>query len=244
MTNKTIMTKEKFVTWNEFHKGYELSDDINSPWHIFLKENIDSKRDVFGKELLEIGCGRGGMSNYISSLGPSTLYACDYSSEAVAMGRERYGEGEHMKWQTEDIQKLSFSDDHFDTIVSCETIEHIPDIKKALSELYRVLKPGGRMYLTCPNYFNLVGIWCIYRKMIGNPYTEGGQPYVRYLLLPILVNWLKSAGFRINYLDTGGLVLPKAPYIFFNNKSPRAFKYFGLYSFFILTKPIMTEAKR
>ena len=99
-------------------------------------------------------------------------------------------ENSKITWQTEDIQRLSFDNESFDTIISCETIEHVP-IPKALSEIYRVLKPGGRFFLTCPNYFNLFGLWCVYRKIIGKPYTEGGQPYVNYILAPLIYGKLK-----------------------------------------------------
>ncbi len=50
----------------------------------------------------------------------------------------------------EDLQHLSFADDSFDIIVSCEVFEHIPDPDQGLAETFRVLRPGGQLILTIP----------------------------------------------------------------------------------------------
>jgi SAM-dependent methyltransferase len=224
--------------WSEVHAGLLESDDTVSPWHMFIKKNVNIKRDLADKTVLEIGCGRGGVSRYLSSLepAPKVVYGCDFSEKGIEIARNRYGETDNLKWMKQDIMNQTFPDAFFDTVFSLETIEHVPDSRKALSEMFRVLKKGGRLYLTCPNYFNLVGLWCIYRKMIGNPYTEGGQPYVRYLLLPQLFRWFKQVGFEVEYFNTGGIVLPVPPFRFYKEKNPAIFKYLGLHAFFILKK--------
>ena len=107
----------------------------------------------------------------------------------------------------------------------------------ALSELYRTLKRGGTLFLTCPNYFNFFGMWCIYRSLIGKPYTEG-QPYVNYLLLPRLLFWIKRTGFKIEYYNTTNLVLPlRAHFHYFENSMPFFMRWLGFRTFFILKKP-------
>lgn len=52
--------------------------------------------------------------------------------------------------RSEDLTHLSFGDESQDTILSLDVLEHIPDYKAALSECARVLKPGGRIYITAP----------------------------------------------------------------------------------------------
>ena len=132
---------------------------------------------------------------------------------------------------------MSFKDDSFDVVISCETIEHIPHPKKALEELYRVLRPGGKFILTCPNYFNLFGIWCLYRKIIGKPYTEGGQPYVNYILLPQIYGKLKKLGFKIEHFQASELVLPaRVPKTFYGKKIPGNLKYFGSRTYYVMSK--------
>lgn len=50
----------------------------------------------------------------------------------------------------EDLQALSFSNETFDAVVTCDVIEHIPNLFQCLNEIYRVLKPGGIMLSTHP----------------------------------------------------------------------------------------------
>ena len=49
-----------------------------------------------------------------------------------------------------DITNIEFNDNYFDYIFCFHVLEHIPDDKKAIKELYRVLKPGGTAYLAVP----------------------------------------------------------------------------------------------
>ena len=53
----------------------------------------------------------------------------------------------------QDIQALSFGDDSFDVYVSCEVLEHVPDMDRAIQEAARILKPGGLFIGTVP--FNM-----------------------------------------------------------------------------------------
>lgn len=225
-----------YDTW---HGHNALSDDTQSIWHKFVKEEI-CKDNIHGSIILEIGCGRGGLTHYVATLpqGPAKVYGCDFSENALSIARSRYGEDPCITWQKEDVQSLSFPDNTFDRIISCETIEHVPHPQMAIRELHRVLKPGGLLYLTCPNYFNFFGLWCIYRYLIGKPYTEF-QPYVNYILLPQLVRWLKKQGFIIISLSTAELILPlRAHYRFFENRLPSLLRSLGHRTFFVLKKQI------
>jgi SAM-dependent methyltransferase len=61
----------------------------------------------------------------------------------------------HPRVMHQDVQALSFSDDSFDIYVSCEVLEHVPDMDRAISEAARILKPGGLFVGTVP--FNMRG---------------------------------------------------------------------------------------
>lgn len=229
--------KSNEVAYDRWHDQYASDEDTDSVWHRFIKKQID-RDNPGGMLLLEIGCGRGGLSAYIAGLPqpPEKIYACDYSEQALEIAKKRFPHHKNILWQREDIQALSFADNTFDRIISCETIEHVPQPQKALHELYRVLKPGGILYLTCPNYFNFFGLWCIYRAAIGKPYTEG-QPYVNYLLLPNLLRWIRGSKFKIISYHTSHLVLPlRAHYLFFEDKTPPPLQWLGFRTYFTLKK--------
>jgi hypothetical protein len=52
--------------------------------------------------------------------------------------------------RNEDLTHLSFEDNSFDIIMSFDCLEHIPDFESAIQQMYRVLKPGGRIMWTVP----------------------------------------------------------------------------------------------
>jgi SAM-dependent methyltransferase len=235
MEERSSEEPNEYNAWHEQHVG---DNDISTPWHNFAKDSIDES-DMENKQVLEIGCGRGGFSDYLSGRFTriGSLYACDYSDTALQLAINRSKSDSKIVWQREDIQKLSFLDVTFDTIISCETIEHVPSPGRALTELYRVLKPGGKFILTCPNYFNLFGIWCLYRKIIGKPYTEGGQPYVNYLMFPFIYFKIKSLGFSIQHYHSAELVLPaRVPKTFYPTKVPGWLSILGSRTYYVLKK--------
>lgn len=56
--------------------------------------------------------------------------------------------------KTEDLQRLSYADGTFDIVLTSDTLEHIPDHKKAISEIYRILKTGGMHIFSVPLIFS------------------------------------------------------------------------------------------
>lgn len=229
---------EPSIDYSAWHLQFADADDTQSVWHLFVKQQLAA--DQLGdKVVLEIGCGRGGLSNYMMRSGrsPKHLYACDFSADAIAIAQARFGSPPGLEWRQEDIQAINLPADSVDRIISCETIEHVPRPEQAIRELYRVLRPGGTLYLTCPNYFNFFGLWCVYRWLIGKPFTEG-QPFVNYIVLPRLLSWIRKAGFKIDFFKTTNLVFPlRAHFHFFEEQMPGAIRWLGFRCYFVLQKP-------
>lgn len=107
-----------------------------------------------------------------------------------------------------DIQAIAHENESFDTVISCETIEHVPNPQQAVRELSRILKPGGRLFLTTPNYMGLVGLHRIYVGLTGRVYTEEGQPINNFMLLPRTRRMVVRAGLKIKEIDGVGHYLP------------------------------------
>lgn len=106
------------------------------------------------KDVLDIGCGAGGKSLYYLSLGAKSVTGIDvvekYEKEAYALQDELGLSG--FKFLVEDASKMSFEDNSFDTIVMNDAMEHVAQPDKVLEEVYRVLKPGGKLYVNFPPY--------------------------------------------------------------------------------------------
>lgn len=100
-----------------------------------------------GARMLEIGSGRGSMLHTLRSRGLDVVgveISVDRIQEAVA----RYGP---LPVQHVDNERLPFPDGWFDVVLSFDVFEHIPDSDAHLTEVRRVLKPGGWYLLQTPN---------------------------------------------------------------------------------------------
>src|SRR5205085_2655849 len=132
--------------YDRWHESLGVNEGADDPWYQLVRGELDLARDIAGRRLLEIGCGRGGFACWLAARTPSPaeVVAVDYSSVAVEKGRAHaIARGLNgISWATGDIQAIDQPDASFDSVFSCETIEHVPDPFKAVSELARILKPG------------------------------------------------------------------------------------------------------
>jgi ubiquinone/menaquinone biosynthesis C-methylase UbiE len=96
-----------------------------------------------GKKVLEIGPGAG--SDFMQwARGGAILYGIDLTEASVNLCLERLKlEGLEADVRIGDAENLEFPNDFFDIVYSWGVIHHTPDTEKAVSEIHRVLKPGG-----------------------------------------------------------------------------------------------------
>ncbi len=232
------------VAYELWHSGLNVDVDTDTPWHRLIKSYLLPERDLKNKRVLEIGCGRGGFSCWLASQPdqPKEIVAADFAVTAVQKAEAFASEQELRRiiWQVCDIQAIPHADATFDTVISCETIEHVPRPRVAIRELARVLKPGGRLLVTTPNYLGPFGLYRGYLRLMGRRFTEEGQPINNFLLLPRTRSWLTESGLSVRVVDAVGhyLLLPGRPpreIPAFNN--PRTvMRWFGYHSLIIAEK--------
>ena len=236
-----VTTQAAYEAWHEQHDG----DNIDTPWHQLVKSHLIPERDLAGKRVIEIGCGRGGFSCWLASqpARPNEIVAADFAVTAVEKGKALAASRglTDVTWQVCDIQKIPYEDASFDTVISCETIEHVPNPRLAIRELARVLKPEGRLLLTTPNYLGPMGVYRSYLRLTGRKFTEEGQPINNFLLLPLTRSWLAQAGLRVRVVDSSGhyLLLPgrRPSEIAFLNRPRFLMRWFGHHSLIVAEKP-------
>jgi SAM-dependent methyltransferase len=99
-----------------------------------------------GKTVLEAGCGKGRHSIVMAEKGPEHLYAVDLS-DAVLLAADYTAELENTACIRANLLKLPFGDGTMDVVVCVGVLHHLEDPQAGLSELWRVLKPGGTLCL-------------------------------------------------------------------------------------------------
>lgn len=106
-----------------------------------------------GEVVLDAGCGSGAYSFTLGFKGV-TVYGVDMDKEKIKQCQkmsEEMAAGNRTYFYKADITKLPFDNNFFDKILFSETLEHIKDEKKAIEELYRVLKPNGKLIISVPS---------------------------------------------------------------------------------------------
>lgn len=104
-----------------------------------------------GMNVLEIGCGSGYFTKELAKTN-AEITAIDISQDLLDMAKEKV-QSTHVNFLVDNAYDMNFNDCSFDTVVGSSVLHHL-DIDLALKEIFRVLKPNGRIYFTEPNMLN------------------------------------------------------------------------------------------
>lgn len=152
-------------------------------------------------KLLDVGCGMGRHAFEALRRGADVV-AADLDGAALAAVEEMAGamaaEGQvpasaAFNAVRADARSLPFADATFDRVVASETLEHISEDFVAMSEIARVLRPGGRAVVTVPRWWPEAVCWALSREYHSN---EGG--HVRIYRKPQLTRRLTDNGLRVD----------------------------------------------
>jgi ubiquinone/menaquinone biosynthesis C-methylase UbiE len=124
--------------------GVKLSDgEKNNRYCIQLYHHVASAVDLSGKEVVEVGSGRGGGASYVARyLKPKSMLGIDLSDKAVDFCNSHYTV-EGLSFRQGDAEKLPLADESVDAVVNLESSHCYGSMGQFLSEVQRVLRPGG-----------------------------------------------------------------------------------------------------
>ena len=116
---------------------------------IHLKAYTEAAPMASNQVVLDLGCNNGYGTRIIKDCCKEVI-GVDISPRAIAEARRRFGT-DGIEFRLVDGVRLPFADGRFDLVVSFQVIEHVGDYEVYLSEMKRVLTPGGKALLTTPN---------------------------------------------------------------------------------------------
>lgn len=122
-----------------------------------------------GMQILELGCGTGNIWRGRNARLPkeTRIVLTDFSPLMVEKAKDLLGNQPMFSFHQADIQDIPYPDESFDGVIANHMLYHVPDKDRALSEIFRVLKPDGRFYASTLGEKSLDELQQIYRQLEG-----------------------------------------------------------------------------
>ena len=222
LQNKDGLVKNVF---NKVYDKYDLMNDFMSLGihRIWKKDLIQLMNPSKGKKLIDVACGTGDLGKlYLDSVGANQKILCvDPNKGMIKKGKSKLKKYKNIKWIIASAENLPIQNNSCDYYTISFGLRNTKNLNKALSEAYRILKPGGR-YL-CLEFSkiensNLNSFYKNYSKLIpliGKIVVGEKEPY-EYLIKsienfinqPQLINLMEKNKFQnCTYRNlSGGIV--------------------------------------
>jgi ubiquinone/menaquinone biosynthesis C-methylase UbiE len=163
--------------WSRFVEDYDKRREyvVGIELDTLIKRRFEEQQDL--GEILEFGAGTGAFTRCMIGQSKSVL-ATDHSSQMVSAMERTFADESKVMVQQANCHATDFPDDSFDSIMMSNLIHVIPKPQKAISEAYRLLRPSGKLLLSCYTVEN-TSVWhklaLVYRYLR----TFGGFPKER-----------------------------------------------------------------
>lgn len=156
-----------------------------------------------GDRVLDVGCGPGFLLRELAQdLGAeSRLAGIDISADMIQLARSRCAGHSQIRLEIGDATALQFDDSSFDSVVSTQVYEYVPDLAKALAEAARVLRYGGRLLIVATDWES--SVWANSDEVRMQRVLDAWRGHCTESRLPRkLTKLLREANFRITTATT------------------------------------------
>lgn len=185
--------------FDEVAPGYDRTNAVLSfgqaaPWRRATTRALQTGP---GQRVLDVAAGTGTSSAAIAKTS-AVVVAADFSPGMIAEGKRRHPNTPNLTFQIADATALPFADDEFDAVTISFGLRNVVDVPKALSEFYRVTKPGGRVVV------------CEFSTPPNRVVRAAYHWYQRWIM-PTLVKWVSSNDTAYDYLNESIAAWPAQP---------------------------------
>lgn len=170
----------------EVRQSVYAAGEDGSPFDVVLA----ALAEVSPRRVLEVGGGQGAFAARLQRELDCAVVGADVSERMVELQRSR-----GLTAQVGDVQQLPFADGEFDAAVANYMLYHVADLDRALAQLARVLRPGGRLVAATNAVAHLQELWALVgrdRRSEGTFNDENGAA------------WLRQHFARVERRDAGG----------------------------------------
>ncbi|MDR0443793.1 MAG: class I SAM-dependent methyltransferase [Treponema sp.] len=166
-----------------------------------LEKNLFSQAEVNAPpNVLDVGCATGALLSFLRDRG-WRVTGVEISPCAEYARNER-----NLDVRNLPLKENNFPQDSFDVILASHLIEHLNDPRSFLVESHRILRSGGRVFITTPNISGFQA------RLTGSGWRSAIFDHLYLFSARTLTKLLESAGFTIERIDTwGGLAAGLAP---------------------------------
>ncbi len=198
MTTADDAKAQATATYNAAADSYD--DHANSFWDRFGRRTIERLRLTPGARVLDVCCGTGASAiPAAQTVGPhGFVLGIDLSEKLLQLARAKTSDRglRNTEFRVGDMLDLALRDASFDAVVCVFGVFFVPDMPAAVRELWRVVRPGGRLAITTwgPNFFEpaTTAFWNAVREVRPDLY-KGFNPWDR-ISDPASVRALLHAG--------------------------------------------------
>ncbi|MBM7051914.1 MULTISPECIES: demethylmenaquinone methyltransferase [unclassified Rothia (in: high G+C Gram-positive bacteria)] len=185
---------------------YDLMNGIASGgMHLYWRRQTVAAVDAHpGQKVLDVAAGTGTSAEPFADAGVDVI-AADLSEGMLAVGRKRRPD---MTFVQADVTQLPFGDNEFDAVTMSYGLRNVADYPKALRELYRVTKPGGRIVVLEFSTPTVAPFAAIYKRYI----MKAIPPVARFLssnpesyeyLAESIIDWPAQDALAAAFTDAG-----------------------------------------
>ena len=191
LQNKKGLVQNVF---DQVYDQYDLMNDFMSLGihRLWKKDFINMMNPSYNQKLIDVACGTGDIAKFfLNRVNKSSYITCvDPNKGMIKKAKEKLGKFKNLSWIIASAEKLPLKDNSFDIYTISFGLRNTKNLDFALSEAYRVLKPGGRFLCLEFSKIQNLGLNFIYKNysrlipLIGSLVVGKKEPY-KYLLKSI-----------------------------------------------------------